>query len=191
MRDSRPWLTAVVFAGTATSTALGLSVPAVTDALARDRAFLHGQWWRLVTPVLVNPEGWQQVGFNLVALLVVGVLAERVFGRAGWAVLYLTGALAGEVFSYATANYSAGSSVAIAGLFGGLLVWVVSGRAGLAPPPRLVAGLMLAGAVVLMVIRDEHGAPILAGAALGTLLLRRRRPVPAAGTVEGREPASR
>ena len=175
----RPWLTLSVAAVTAATTALGLVNDDVTRALARDRAFGDGEWWRLLSPILVNPEGWHQILFNLVALLVFGTAAERVFGRARWIALYLAGALAGELFSYATGNYSAGTSVAVAGLFGGLLAWVLTGRAGLPAPPRIVAGLLRAGAVLLAVLGDEHGAPLLVGTGLGALLLH-GRPAPTA-----------
>lgn len=169
----RPWLTLTVFGVTAATTALGLLDDAVTRALVRDPVMFDGEWWRLLSPILVNPEGWSQVLFNLVALLIFGTVVESVFGRVRWVALFLVGAFAGELFSYATHNYSAGSSVAIAGLFGGLLAWVLSGRSGVPLRHRIIAGSILVGAVLLIGIGDEHGAPLLAGAALGALFLTR------------------
>ncbi|WP_326821148.1 rhomboid family intramembrane serine protease [Streptosporangium sp. NBC_01756] len=170
-RPHRAWLTWTVFAVTAATTAAGLLSPATRSALDRAPAFFTGEWWRLISPISINPEGWHQIIFNAAALLVLGTLAERVYGRLRWGTLYLAGALAGEIFSYATDNYSAGSSVAIAGLLGGLAAWVGLGHARLPVPPRVTAAALPAGAVVLVVIGDEHGAPILIGCALGALML--------------------
>ncbi|MDR8409675.1 rhomboid family intramembrane serine protease [Nonomuraea sp. 3-1Str] len=175
---ARPVLTWAVFGVTAVTTALGVLLPGFTQALARTPGFFHGQWWRLASPILVNPEGWHQVVFNGLMLLVVGAAAERVLGRLRWAVLYAAGALAGNAVGYLTGQYSAGSSVAVAGLAGGLAVWVLTGRAGLPAPPRLAAGALLAGAVALAVIGDNHGLPLLSGALLGAVFLRTMRVVP-------------
>ncbi|MBB4919728.1 hypothetical protein [Streptosporangium saharense] len=100
-----------------------------------------------------HPKGRYQILFNGAALLLLGTYAERVYGR-----FYL----AGEVYSYAVGDYSAGSSVAVAGLLGGLTVWVVRGQTGLPRSPRIAAA-------VLALIGDEHGAPILTGALISLL----------------------
>ncbi|MER7209343.1 rhomboid family intramembrane serine protease [Streptosporangium sp. NPDC000239] len=167
---SKPWLTWTTFAVTAVTTTAGLLLPGLSALLARSPGLLDGQWWRLLSPILVNPEGWYQILFNGAALLLLGTYAERAYGRARWLLLYLGGALAGEVYSYAVGDYSAGSSVAIAGLLGGLAVWVVRGHSGLPRRPRIAAAALLAGAVVLALIGDEHGAPILTGALIALVL---------------------
>jgi hypothetical protein len=70
---SKPILTAV-----ATTVALGAAVvqyavPDAVPALRRDPvALAHGQWWRAVTPLLVQTLGWYQVLTNLVTLALVG-----------------------------------------------------------------------------------------------------------------------
>ncbi|GAA0257636.1 rhomboid family intramembrane serine protease [Cryptosporangium japonicum] len=163
-------LTWAVFAVTAATTALGYAVPAFSDALARDPAFFDGQVWRLVTPILVNPEGWGQVLTNGIGLLMFGAIAERVFGRRAWLALYLTGGVVGEVYSYALEYYSAGSSVAVAGLLGGLAAWLISGAAKVALALRAGAGAVLLLGVLLAATGDNHGAPLLAGALLGGAL---------------------
>jgi len=161
------WLTWTVFGITAVFTALGHAVPAVSDALARDPAFFDGQIWRLVTPILVNPQGWGQIFTNGLGLLIFGPIAERVYGQARWIALYLTGGVVGEIYSYALEYYSAGSSVAIAGLWGGLAAWAIAGSARLPLPVRVGAGVLLVAGLVLAVDGDNHGAPLLAGAVLG------------------------
>ncbi|NUW29851.1 rhomboid family intramembrane serine protease [Nonomuraea sp. SMC257] len=180
---ARPLLTWAVFGVTAATTAAGLLVPGFAPVLVRTDDFFHGEGWRLITPILVNPEGWHQVVFNGVMLLLVGVIAERTFGRARWAALYLAGGLAGNAFSYVMSDYGAGSSVAVAGLAGGLAAWVLSGRAGLPVPPRIAAGALLAGGAALAALGDNHGAPLLVGALLGTVFLRTMRDVPSMSDV--------
>ncbi|MEV0148407.1 MULTISPECIES: rhomboid family intramembrane serine protease [unclassified Nonomuraea] len=186
---ARPVLTWAVFVVTALTTAAGYLVPGFAQALARSNAFFHGEWWRLITPILVNPEGWHQVVFNGVMLLVAGIAAERTFGRARWAALYLAGGLAGNAVGYVTSHYSAGSSVAVAGLAGGLAAWALSGRAGLPVPPRIAAGALLTGGAALALLGDNHGAPLLADALLGTVFVRTMRDVPSLADVSRRRPA--
>ena len=186
----KTWLTWVVFGVTAVFTGLGYLVPAVADALARDPAFFDGQVWRLVTPILVNPEGWGQVVFNGIGLLIFGAIVERVYGRVAWLALYLTGGVVGEIYSYAIEYYSAGASVAIAGLLGGVAAWLISGAAKVVLALRVGALVVLVLGAVLAATGDNHGAPLLAGGALGGALvwrsMRAASPLPAAGAL--REP---
>lgn len=164
------WLTGVVFAVTAVTTALGYAVPAFSDALARDPAFFDGQVWRLVTPILVNPEGWAQIVVNGIGLLVFGALAERAFSRRAWLALYLTGGVVGEIYSYALEYYSAGSSVAVAGLLGGVAGRLIGGFANVPLPLRVGACSVPVLGAWLAVTGDNHGAPLLAGTLLGGVL---------------------
>jgi rhomboid protease GluP len=166
----KTWLTWVVFAVTAVTTALGYAVPAFSDALARDPAFFDGQYWRLVTPILVNPEGWGQIITNGIGLVVFGSIAERVFGRRAWLALYLTGGVVGEIYSYALEYYSAGSSVAVAGLLGGWAAWLLSGAAKVPLPARVGAVVVPVLGAFLAATGDNHGAPLLAGTVLGGVL---------------------
>ncbi|SHM86862.1 rhomboid family intramembrane serine protease [Cryptosporangium aurantiacum] len=168
----KTWLTWVVFAVTTVTTALGYAVPAVVDALARDPGFFDGEVWRLVTPILVNPQGWGQIFNNGIGLLIFGALVEQVYGRARWLVLYLTGGVVGEVYSYASEYYNAGSSVAVAGLLGGVAAWLLVGRPGTPSAMRAGAGALLVGAFALAVSGDNHGAPLLAGAVVGGVMIR-------------------
>ena len=168
-------LTWVVFGVTAVLTALGYAVPAFVDALGRDPAVHDGQVWRLVTPILVNPQGWGQILANGTGLLLWGAIVERTFGRWQWVALYLTGGVVGEVYSYAMDYYQAGSSVAIAGLLGGVAAWLISGVARVPWALRVGAVIVLVRGAWLAVEGDNHGAPLLAGAVLGGVLIWRAR----------------
>jgi membrane associated rhomboid family serine protease len=127
---------------TATSVALAAAcgqylVPGMVSALQREPGGLPaGQWWRLVTPLLVQTLGWYQVVANLVTLALFGVLAERLLGRWRWVTLFAGGTLGGEAAAYAWHDPGGGDSIAICGLAAGVTVTLLTRRE---PPPRFAA----------------------------------------------------
>ncbi|MEU0533703.1 rhomboid family intramembrane serine protease [Amycolatopsis tolypomycina] len=173
----RPYLTAAVFAVTLACGIAQLVHPPLYDAMHRDAARIDaGQWYRLLTGMFFQ-DGW---GFgltsNLVWLAVFGTLAERVFGRARWLVLYFGCGLFGQVMSYLWLNpVGAGNSMCTAGLIGGLaaVVMVASRRYGVVLPVqfRIMAFAVPVLAVADTVVHDNHGLPALLGIGLGFLLL--------------------
>jgi hypothetical protein len=105
------------------------AAPSVVPLLQREPgALAAGQWWRLVTPLLVQTLGWYQVVTNLVTLALVGAVAEWQLGRLRWAVLFVAGTVGGQVAAYAWQEPGGGDSIAICGLAGGVLVWLLAGR---------------------------------------------------------------
>src|SRR6188508_2713496 len=93
-----PLMTSAVLLITGVTTALQFAYPPVLGALCRDRDGLWaGEWWRLFTPLLVHDEGWRQIAFNFLAIGVVGVIVERLYGHLPWLLLYLGAGLAGEI----------------------------------------------------------------------------------------------
>jgi len=175
----RPYLTAAVFVVTLACGIAQLVHPPLYDALHRDAARIDaGEWYRLVTGMFFQ-DGWAfGLTSNLVWLAVFGTLAERVFGRARWLVLYFGCGLFGQVMSYLWLNpVGAGNSMCVAGLIGGLaaLVMVASRRYGVVLPVqfRVIAFAAPVLAVVDTLVHDNHGLPLLLGLALGFLLLPR------------------
>jgi rhomboid protease GluP len=148
-------------------------------AVRRDPgALAAGQWWRVISPVLVQPDPWAVVvGIGLLAA-VVGTMAERVFGTRRWVLLWVAGALTGHVVGEAWQPYDSGVSVAFCGPLGGLAVWAAVCRSRApapVPPPMVVLPVaVLVGGVLLTVVRDIHGPAVLAGALVGWLLVRRQ-----------------
>jgi membrane associated rhomboid family serine protease len=128
-----------VLSATAVTVAIGAAVaqyafPAVVPALERDLDALRaGQWWRAVSPLLVQTLGWYQVVANLLALALFGLAAEWLVGRRRWLVLFAAGTLGGQVAAYAWQEPGGGSSIAICGLAGGVTVALLVGRG---PVPR-------------------------------------------------------
>jgi hypothetical protein len=69
----RPTLTAVVCGVTLAVSIAALASPALMRLFVRNLPhMLTGQWWRVVTPVLVQPSGWGQLVFNLLGIAVIG-----------------------------------------------------------------------------------------------------------------------
>jgi rhomboid protease GluP len=167
---SLPITTIDVVVITAIFTGLQFPFPAVLEALRRNpQALAGGEWWRMVTPMLVHSDGWAQIIFNFVAIIIFGALAERVFGHWWWLMLYLGGGIVGEVAGYLWDPFGAGASVGLFGLLGGLLLWLLLSLG--MPRARIAAVIGLLVVVALLIIRDIHGYAALAGACLAALPL--------------------
>lgn len=118
-------LTGAVVAVTLAVSLTALANPVVMRALTRDLTKLRtGQWWRLVTPVLVQPDGWGQLVFNLLGVTLVGAALERRTRRAAWTLIYLVGGVGGiaAISVWRPSDGGGGSSDAVAALVGALVV---------------------------------------------------------------------
>ncbi len=82
-----------------------------------------GEWWRLVSPVLVHG-GWLHLGFNMYFLYLVGPLVEQLYGSARFLLLYVLTAATASAASFLVGGPapSVGASGAIFGLCGVLIV---------------------------------------------------------------------
>lgn len=145
---------------------LFLAVRRDPDALAA------GQVWRVLSPVLVQPDDVPVViGLGVLAAMI-GVAAERMFGTTRFAVLFLAGALAGHIIGEWWQPYSGGISVGFCGPLGAIVVYAILSHLR-RPGPQLVGpSVVLIGAVVLTVMADIHGSAILAGALVGVVAMR-------------------
>lgn len=178
----RPLLTAAVFLVTLACGVAQLVHRALYDSVVRDAARIDdGEWYRLITGMFFQ-DGWALgLVFNLLWLAVVGTLAERVFGRVRWLVLYFGCGLFGQFMSYLWLNpVGAGNSMCVAGLVGALsvVVMVASRRYGVEFPTNLRMSVLVVPvlSVVGTVLHDNHGLPCLLGMGLGFLLLPARAP---------------
>ena len=83
-----------------------------------------GAYWQLMTSAFTHVEIWH-IGFNMLALYVLGPQLEMVIGRARFLALYLLSALTGSALVYWAGPISqstVGAAGAIFGLMGALLV---------------------------------------------------------------------
>ncbi|MBV8144490.1 MAG: rhomboid family intramembrane serine protease [Gammaproteobacteria bacterium] len=93
-----------------------------------------GQWWRLLTCTFLH-FGLGHLAFNMWALWVNGVLAERLYGSSRFLTLYLFAGVAGSVASFLWHPYvnGAGASGAIFGVLGALLAYFLRSDSGIPP----------------------------------------------------------
>lgn len=95
------------------------------DLFALDKLaiLVDGEYWRLITPVLVHGSIIHLL-FNMYALWIIGPIVETLYGPVRYLSLYLLCAAAGSAASYvfSDARLSVGASGAVFGLFGVLLV---------------------------------------------------------------------
>ena len=173
----RPLLTGVVFLVTLTCGIAQLAYRPLYEHVVRDASHIDaGQWYRLLTGMFFQ-DGWASgLVSNLILLAVFGTVAERVFGRWRWLVLYFGCGWFGQLMSYVWLNQvGAGNSMCVAGLIGGLatVVLVAPRRYGVMPPLqlRIMALAVPVLAVVDTILHDNHGLPCLLGMTLGFLLL--------------------
>jgi membrane associated rhomboid family serine protease len=82
-----------MFAGTS------LVGPFVTAGAALRAPFLEGEWWRLFAPVFLHAN-LLHLGSNLLALVIVGGVVERVFGHARFLVLFTAAAAVGSLATF-------------------------------------------------------------------------------------------
>lgn len=106
---------------------LGYDLPAILG-MKINEYILAGQLWRLVTPMFLHGS-ILHIGFNMYALVIIGLPLEKRFGHVRFLLLYLSGAFAGNVFSFLlTDNPSLGASTAIFGLLGAEAVFLYRHR---------------------------------------------------------------
>ena len=106
---------AVYLAQLASQQLLGGDLPAALG-MKINELIVRGQLWRLFTPALLHASV-AHIGFNMYALYSFGRNLERAYGHGRFFLLYLLGALAGNVASFwMSPNPSLGASTAVFGL---------------------------------------------------------------------------
>lgn len=161
----------LIIALTTLSFALQFIYPEIIQALQRDvEALQAGEWWRLITPLLVQPQGVVQFVFNMMFMVVMLPMAERLYGARLW-LLYFVPGLVGQLANYAwLPNGGGGSSTAAFGVMGSLLVYVLWSRKTAPKQYPVFASLGILGAVLMIFTHDGHGPGLLTGAALAALI---------------------
>jgi rhomboid protease GluP len=84
---------------------------------------IHGQWWRLFTPMVVH-FGILHIGLNMLVLWQIGPAVEKVIGHRWFLAFYIVCGVAGSVLSDAVLGSTAlsgGASGAIIGIVGVLV----------------------------------------------------------------------
>jgi membrane associated rhomboid family serine protease len=162
--------TTLVLGITALVTVAQFVWPQILEAFRRTPdALQNGEWWRLFSPLFVHAYGWPHLLFNLVWISAIGLAVERRFGHFLWLLFYFVPGVVGEFAGLVWEPHGAGASLGGSGLLGAFAVWLLLHR----PRDRWWGILIILGGTLLTLLRDLHGPSILAGVALGTLILMR------------------
>jgi rhomboid protease GluP len=119
---------------------------------------LAGDWWRLLTACFVH-HGALHLLMNLMALAMLGPLAELLWGRWRLLAIYLLSGLAGSALAMALHPDAllAGASGAIWGIHISLFVWLYAHRTKL--PPEVVSDWLRRLTVVLLLNTAASALP--------------------------------
>jgi len=105
----------------------GTDIPALLGVKSNE-LILAGQYWRLITPMFLHGSPLH-IGFNMYALVIIGTGLERRFGHGRFLLLYVLGAIGGNVMSFMLSPVdSLGASTAIFGLLGAEMVFFYQNR---------------------------------------------------------------
>lgn len=93
------------------------------------RGILSGELWRLLFNSFLH-SGFAHIFGNMLSLAVIGSILEPYIGRKRFLITYLSCSLAGSINSllWKMSAVSAGASIPIAGMYGMLLVLLISGK---------------------------------------------------------------
>lgn len=157
--------------------ALQLAIPSLLPALAREPALLdNAQLWRAVTALFVQDYGFVGAFVNLVTLVILGSVAERLMGSVMWLVIYFAGGVITEFLALAWQPQGAGNSIACFALAGALTLFAI--RRPLVAPRLYVCVVGLGAAAILLLLRDIHGIGYWAGVACAAAARGLRLPHP-------------
>jgi rhomboid protease GluP len=169
-RRTLPVFSMLVIGATAAITGLQFVYPELLAALRRDAdAIRAGELWRMVTALFVQPNGISQCVANGTLILAFMPAAERLYGR-NVVVVYFASGIAGQIVNYLWESGSGGSSTAIFGVMGSVLVYIMRNRRVLLLPFAFIAGAGLLSSVVMLMSRDGHGVGLVVGAAVASIL---------------------
>lgn len=169
-RRRPPLFSMLVIGITVVVSGLQFVYPELLAALRRDpEAIRAGELWRLVTALFVQPNGVSQCLANGFLILAFMPAAERLY-RRNVLVVYFAAGLAGTTVNYFWDSGSGGSSPAIFGVMGSLLIYVIRNRKVLLLPFAFIASAGLLASVVMLVSRDGHGVGLIVGALVASFL---------------------
>lgn len=181
-RGPIPWLTLGFVAALAIALVAQSLFPPLRTTFERNAcAVFAGDYYRLFTALWFQDGGLVGSLFNLALLSLLGPIAERIWDRRSWLLVYFGAGLTTECIALWWHPIGAGNSIAYMGLAGSVLVASLAGARRL---PAMILGVIgLAAGAWLALLHDIHGAALLIGAAIRLVLIRTGhglRPLPEA-----------
>ena len=166
-----PYLTLVVVFLIAIPSTLQFFVATILPSFERDYArFLAGDWWRLVTSLFVQDGGISGTIFNLVSLALVGSVAEQLWSRPQWLLIFFAGGILSQFAGLLWQPVGAGNSVANFSLAASIAMSCLLRSTSQAV--KTMGLLTLAAGGILLFLRDIHGAAMLIGSGTALILMR-------------------
>ena len=198
-RPRRPratWLLAASVIAVSAASAIWLGDTRDTGVLVRAGGLAQsvvaaGEWWRVIACLFVHI-GVIHLGLNALGLIILGRLAEDLFGTVRVIAIFGAAGVAGAIASYlaSSGGISAGASGAVFGLLGAVFVEITwhrqryraAWKRGMWGALAVVAvGQLGYGVFYPMIDQWAHGAGLAAGAVLGVALSPSSRWTRAAG----------
>lgn len=136
-------------------------------------AVANGDWWRLITATFLHGS-LLHLGFNLLALWILGTQVEIYLGSKNSLLLYLVSAMGGSLASFyfsPPATFSIGASGAIFGLMGAFIVIGKKLRADVSQITILLLINVVLGFTVSGIDWRAHLGGLVAGAVFTKVLL--------------------
>lgn len=150
--------------------------PLLQTLLERNMVLIFsGQWWRLFTSLLVQDGGLAGTIFNIIALLIIGSLAEQSWKRFEWLVIFLIGGILTNCLALFWQPIGAGNSIANFSLAGSL--FMLSFFVHKQKFSQIISILGVILALVLLCMHDIHGIAVFIGMIIGLLLSWKTRPI--------------
>lgn len=145
----------------------------VAHLWSRQFEIATGEWWRLITPVLVHA-GVLHLAMNMFVLYIYGQNLEEAFGHVRFFVIYIVSGVVASAFSYAFggAGPSVGASGAVMGVVGALLVYLYNRRSSqfIAQHLRGMVGFLVLNALIGLISPNIDEMAHLGGLVGGVLL---------------------
>ena len=173
IRFSRLWISIGILSLTVIVTSLQFIFPGIITAFDRNRhALLSGEMWRLITPLFIQPMGIWQCVFNGFFFLSFVPIAEHLYGRSVMLIYFVTGIIGQMVNFYwettpgGLSTSGGGSSTAIYGVIGSLVMYIMINRKTFPRGYILIPIAVFLGATVLVFFEDGHAPSLLVGGML-------------------------
>ncbi|HSB65142.1 MAG TPA: rhomboid family intramembrane serine protease [Anaerolineales bacterium] len=164
-----PQTTFLLFLAVAIPSILQFFFPSILPLFQRDyQRFLSGNWWRIITPLFVQDGGLGGTIFNLAGLLLIGSIAERLWGGRFMFMIFFVGGILGEIVAFAWQPVGAGNSISNFSLAASIAIACLTRHSP--KPVQIAAFLALSIDGILIGLQDIHGAAALAGAILALVL---------------------
>jgi len=160
---SKLFISITIISVTAVITSLQFIFPGILTALDRNtNALLSGEFWRLISPLFVQPMGVWQCLFNGIFFVSFLPLAEHFYGRSVILIYFISG-LAGQLVNYYWEKGRGGSSTALYGVIGALFMHILLNRKDFPHGYIFLSLAGFSGAIILCFFEDGHAPSLLVG----------------------------